>query len=140
MADTVVHLQQMVEILQALNVTLNQEQQLLCAGQVDAVHLQAVTLEKENQLANLRHLDQRRRDAATQPPYTDPQLAALWQTILTLTRQLHEMNQHNGELLNRHLSYNQQALGTLQSRHGQALYGPDGQTQSGLLNARKLRI
>lgn len=140
MADTVVHLQQMVEILQALNVTMTQEQQLLCAGQVDAVRLQAVTLEKENQLANLRHLDQRRRDAAPQPPYTDPQQAGLWQTILTLTRQLHEMNQHNGELLNRHLSYNQQAMGALQSRHGQALYGPDGQTQSGLLNARKLRI
>ncbi|MDA6078091.1 hypothetical protein O0544_23330 [Edwardsiella anguillarum] len=46
MADTLVHLQQMVENLQALNATLAQEQQLLCAGQVDAVRLQTVTLEK----------------------------------------------------------------------------------------------
>ncbi|ACY84065.1 flagellar export chaperone FlgN [Edwardsiella piscicida] len=140
MADTLVHLQQMVENLQALNATLAQEQQLLCAGQVDAVRLQTVTLEKENLLADLRHLDQRRRDDAAQPPYAEPQQAALWQTILTLTRQLHDMNQHNGDLLNRHLSHNQQALGTLKSRHGQTLYGPDGQTQSGLFNARKLRV
>nr|WP_252860718.1 flagellar export chaperone FlgN [Edwardsiella ictaluri] len=108
--------------------------------QVDAVRLQAVTLEKENLLADLRHLDQRRRDDVAQPPYADPQQAALWQTILTLTRQLHDMNQHNGNLLSRHLSHNQQALGTLKSRHGQTLYGPDGQTQSGLLNARRLRV
>lgn len=140
MAETLIHLQQMVETLQALNATLVQEQQLLCAGQVDAVHLQALTLEKENLLADLRHLDQRRRDTGEQPPYAAPQQAELWQTILTLTRQLHDMNQHNGELLNRHLSHNQQALGTLKSRHGQTLYGPDGQTQYGLLNARKLRI
>lgn len=140
MADTLVHLQQMVENLQALNATLAREQQLLCAGQVDAVRLQTVTLEKENLLADLRHLDQRRRDDAAQPPYAEPQQAALWQTILTLTRQLHDMNQHNGDLLNRHLSHNQQALGTLKSRHGQTLYGPDGQTQSGLFNARKLRV
>lgn len=50
------------------------------------------------------------------------------------------MNQHNGMLLNQHLTRNQGALDTLKSRHGQSLYGPDGQAQSGMITGRKLSI
>ena len=141
MPGTLDVLQQMLDTLNTLEVELENEQSLLCAGRVDAVRLQAATLEKENLLATLRHQEQHRHQTGDQAPYSEhSDLAPLWQTIMDLTQRLHDMNQHNGMLLNQHLTRNQGALDTLKSRHGQSLYGPDGQAQSGMITGRKLSI
>lgn len=46
MPGTLDVLQQMLDTLKTLEVELENEQSLLCAGRVDAVRLQAATLEK----------------------------------------------------------------------------------------------
>lgn len=68
MPGTLDVLQQMLDTLKTLEVELENEQSLLCAGRVDAVRLQAATLEKENLLATLRHQEQHRHQTGDQAP------------------------------------------------------------------------
>jgi len=61
----------------------------------------------------------------------NPQIAELWQQLLTLAENAQQLNQINGGLIDTRLRNNQQALAILQVAANQsALYGPDGQTQT----------
>lgn len=61
----------------------------------------------------------------------NPQIAKLWQQLLTLAENAKQLNQINGRLIDTRLRNNQQALALLQAAANQtALYGPDGQTQA----------
>ncbi len=61
----------------------------------------------------------------------NPQIAELWQQLLTLAENAQQLNQINGSMIDTRLRNNQQALAILQVAAKQsALYGPDGQTQS----------
>lgn len=60
-----------------------------------------------------------------------PQVAELWQRLLTLAGNAQQLNQINGGMIDTRLRNNQQALAVLQVAANQsALYGSDGQTQS----------
>jgi flagella synthesis protein FlgN len=60
-----------------------------------------------------------------------PQIAELWQQLLTLAENAQQLNQINGSMIDTRLRNNQQALAILQVAAKQsALYGPDGQTQT----------
>jgi len=60
-----------------------------------------------------------------------PQVAELWQRLLTLAENAQQLNQMNGSMIDTRLRNNQQALAVLQAAANQsALYGSDGQTQS----------
>ncbi len=137
----------MLEILQQLELTLAQEQELLSAGQVNAALLHRVTENKNEQLATLQHLDRQREalaaaSGADQPPYDGhPSLRAQWQTIAQLTENLNHHNYRNGLLLAQHLLLNQQMLAMLEQHQTQRrLYGPDGQARSGQLLGRKFSV
>ncbi|MHB1591862.1 MAG: flagella synthesis protein FlgN [Sulfuricella sp.] len=61
----------------------------------------------------------------------NPQIAELWQQLLTLAENAQQLNQINGNMIDTRLRNNQQALAILQVAANQsALYGPDGQTQA----------
>lgn len=61
----------------------------------------------------------------------NPQIAELWQQLLTLAENAQQLNQINGSMIDTRLRNNQQALAILQVAANQsALYGPDGQTQA----------
>ena len=61
----------------------------------------------------------------------NPQIVELWQQLLTLAENARQLNQINGSMIDTRLRNNQQALAILQAAAKQnALYGPDGQTQS----------
>lgn len=61
----------------------------------------------------------------------NPQIAELWQQLLTLAGNAQQLNQINGSMIDTRLRNNQQALAILQVAANQsALYGPDGQTQA----------
>ncbi|MBN3078983.1 flagellar export chaperone FlgN, partial [Pectobacterium brasiliense] len=55
-------------------------------------------------------------------------LSAYWQHVQELTRRFNDQNQHNGLLLSRHFAYTNEDINILKPRHGQGLYGPDGQS------------
>jgi flagella synthesis protein FlgN len=59
----------------------------------------------------------------------NPQIAELWQQLLTLAENAQQLNQINGSMIDTRLRNNQQALAILQEAANQsALYGPDGKT------------
>lgn len=61
----------------------------------------------------------------------NPQIAELWQQLLSLAENAQQLNQINGSMIDTRLRNNQQALAILQAAAKQStLYGPDGQTQS----------
>lgn len=61
----------------------------------------------------------------------NPQIVELWQQLLALAENARQLNQINGGMIDTRLRNNQQALAILQAAAKQnALYGPDGQTQS----------
>lgn len=61
----------------------------------------------------------------------NPQIAELWQQLLTLAENAQKLNQINGSMIDTRLRNNQQALAILQVAAKQStLYGPDGQTQA----------
>jgi flagella synthesis protein FlgN len=61
----------------------------------------------------------------------NPQIAELWQQLLTLAENAQQLNQINGSMIDTRLRSNQQALAILQAAANQsALYGPNGQAQT----------
>lgn len=120
-----------------MNTILSEEQTLLCAGHINSVALQKVTDTKSTTLATVQYLDKNRQEIENRlqlhAPYeSDAELFERWHAIQALTARLHDMNKHNGMLLNQHISYINEAIAILKPRHGQSLYGPDGQS-SGLV-------
>ncbi len=137
----------MMDVLQQLEISLLQEQDLLSAGEVNAALLHRVTENKNEQLATLQYLDRQResleKDTGTsRPPYDDnPALNEQWLTIMDITEQLKQNNYRNGLLLAQHLVLNQQMLTMLeQHQTRRLLYGPDGQACTGQVLGRKISV
>ncbi|MEH2920940.1 flagella synthesis protein FlgN [Samsonia erythrinae] len=136
-------LEQLLNNLRELDVVLSEEQTLLCAGHINGIALQQVTDKKTSLLATMQHLETHRHEVEAtlnlQAPYRDVEpLSAYWQQIQSLTSSLNDKNKHNGLLLNRHIAYTNEALNILKPRHGQGLYGPDGQAKSVTVGGRKI--
>lgn len=139
------NLDQQLELLESLKAVVAQEQQLLCSGRIQGIVLQGVTEQKSSILATLAYLDQTRltteKTVNIQAPYHQvAELAVRWQRMLELAESLQYSNLHNGLLLQQHIEYNTQALAVLNTRHGQSLYGPDGQSKGASLLGRKIGI
>lgn len=134
----------LLETLNALDIVLTEEHNLLCAGPLPGVALQRVTDNKSQLLATVNYLEQQRTEQehalGIRAPYDAiPPLAARWQQVQQLSQRLREKNQHNGLLLNRHLDHNTNALSVL-NKHNKTLYGPDGQSRAGSLLGRKIGV
>lgn len=91
----------------------------------------------------MQHLETRRHDIEStlklQAPYDGiEKLSAYWQQVQELTRRLNDQNKHNGLLLSRHIAYTNEAINILKPRHGQGLYGPDGQSKGVTVGGRKI--
>ncbi|MCW2474394.1 MULTISPECIES: flagella synthesis protein FlgN [unclassified Symbiopectobacterium] len=134
-----------LENLNQLSGILSEEQTLLCAGHINSVALQKVTDIKSATLATVQYLDKNRQEIEVrlqlQAPYeADTELFERWQAIQTLTASLHDMNKHNGMLLNQHINYTNEAIAILKPRHGQSLYGPDGQSAGLVVGGRKINL
>ncbi|MFI8415788.1 flagella synthesis protein FlgN [Serratia sp. NPDC078593] len=137
-------LDMLLETLNALDIVLTEEHNLLCAGSLPGVALQRVTDNKSQLLATVNYLEQQRTERehalGIRAPYDAiPALAARWQQVQQLSQRLREKNQHNGLLLNQHLDHNTNALSVL-NKHNKTLYGPDGQSRAGSLLGRKIGV
>ncbi|ASN86240.1 flagella synthesis protein FlgN [Pectobacterium versatile] len=136
-------LDQLLSNLRELDVVMSEEQTLLCAGHINSIALQQVTEKKTSLLATMQHLEARRHETEStlklQAPYDGiEKLSAYWQQVQELTRRLNDQNQHNGLLLSRHIAYTNEAINILKPRHGQGLYGPDGQSKGVTVGGRKI--
>ncbi|WP_047710076.1 flagella synthesis protein FlgN [Pectobacterium atrosepticum] len=134
---------QLLNNLRELDAVMSEEQTLLCAGHINSIALQQVTENKTSLLATMQHLENQRHGAESilqlQAPYDDIEpLSAYWQQVQELTRRLNDQNKHNGLLLNRHIAYTNEAINILKPRHGQGLYGPDGQSKGVTVGGRKI--
>ncbi|MGL9720764.1 flagella synthesis protein FlgN [Symbiopectobacterium sp.] len=134
-----------LDTLDQLNTILSEEQTLLCAGHINSVALQKVTDTKSATLATVQYLDKNRQEIENRlqlhAPYeSDAELFERCQAIQALTAHLHDMNKHNGMLLNQHISYTNEAIAILKLRHGQTLYGPDGQSSGLVVGGRKINL
>ncbi|QHQ16057.1 flagellar biosynthesis protein FlgN [Pectobacterium parmentieri] len=136
-------LEQLLNNLHDLDTVMSEEQTLLCAGHINNIALQQVTENKTSLLATMQYLENRRHETESilklQAPYDGiVQLAAYWQQVQELTRRLNDQNKHNGLLLSRHIAYTNEAIDILKPRHGQGLYGPDGQSKGMTVGGRKI--
>nr|WED69147.1 flagellar export chaperone FlgN [Pectobacterium colocasium] len=136
-------LEQLLHNLRELDAVMSDEQTLLCAGHINSIALQQVTEKKTSLLATMQHLEARRHEAESalklQAPYDGiEKLSACWQQVQELTRRLNNQNKHNGLLLSRHIAYTNEAINILKPRHGQGLYGPDGQSKGVTVGGRKI--
>ncbi|ACX87646.1 flagellar biosynthesis protein FlgN [Pectobacterium parmentieri] len=136
-------LEQLLNNLHDLDTVMSEEQTLLCAGHINNIALQQVTENKTSLLATMQYLENRRHETESilklQAPYDGiVQLSAYWQQVQELTRRLNDQNKHNGLLLSRHIAYTNEAIDILKPRHGQGLYGPDGQSKGMTVGGRKI--
>ncbi|MCP9675018.1 flagella biosynthesis chaperone FlgN [Escherichia fergusonii] len=133
-------LDQMTTVLNELKVVMDNEQQQLCMGHINGSLLQRITEEKSSLLATLDYLEQqRRREQLTQQSANDDH-AQRWQVITEKTRQLRELNQHNGWLLEDQIVRNQQALEVLKPHQEPTLYGANGQASSPHRGGKKFSV
>ncbi|MCL2895299.1 flagella synthesis protein FlgN [Brenneria tiliae] len=121
------------DALRQLDEILTQEQQVLSAGNVNAAFLHRLTENKNEQLSTLDHFDKLRiqmeQTLSINAPYElHPELNESWLAIQSQTRNLSQNNHRNGLLLEQHLKHTQDALGFLEKKSQQNLYGPDGQS------------
>ncbi|MDX5630697.1 MULTISPECIES: flagellar export chaperone FlgN [unclassified Brenneria] len=138
-------LDKLLHNLNDLQQVMSDEQAQLCAGHINSSALQQVTEKKSSLLATMQYLETCRHEEESlkklQAPYDDMEaLAERWQQIQQLTKSLRNKNQHNGMLLNQHISHTDKALEILKPRHGQSLYGPDGQAKGANYSGRKISI
>ena len=108
-------LDQMSAVLNDLKTVMDQEQQHLSMGQINGSQLQWITEQKSSLLATLDYLEQ-------------------------LRKQLRQMNQHNGWLLEGQIERNQQALEMLKPHQEPTLYGANGQTSTTHRGGKKISI
>jgi len=145
MNDFIKTMNTLVEVLQSLDVVLNQEQTLLCAGRVNGIALQTITEQKSSLLTTVDYLDAQRRQhdkrLKQNAPYSRlPEIAQQWKKVVEISEKLSRMNQHNGLLINKQLDYNTQALAVLSANNTQNFYGPNGQTKPLGQSVRKISI
>jgi flagella synthesis protein FlgN len=137
------------QTLEALVAVLEREQQALIHADTDT--LTALLAEKQplvNQMntygaarnkalaaAGLAADDTGMRAALAQA--ADAQAEAHWNRLLELTARAKELNRVNGVLINKQLTHTQGAINALNPQgSGNAVYGPDGQSQAGFGNRR----
>ncbi|MES2150405.1 MAG: flagellar protein FlgN [Pseudomonadota bacterium] len=125
---------------------MKQEQQLLVSA--DTEGLTAITPQKSQlivqmgQLASQRHQTLGSLGCAAQDAgmetwldhANDPASLALWQDLLSLTREAKELNRVNGMLINKQLQHNQTIINAMRTPANAAetgFYGPSGQAVSG---------
>ncbi|MEC5318469.1 flagellar export chaperone FlgN [Brenneria populi subsp. brevivirga] len=138
-------LEKLLHNLDELQQVMSDEQIQLCAGAINSDALQQVTEKKSSLLATIQYLEQCRHEEESakglQAPYDEiSAMAERWQNVQLLTKKLRDKNQHNGLLLNQHISHIDKALQVLKPRHGQSLYGPDGQAKGASISGRKISI
>lgn len=134
-----------LDALRAFVALLEQEQESLVAGQVDAL---LGLIEQKSVLATRLGDCSTRREAAlgqmglpagragmeawlaSAPPAAESRQQ--WNELLPLAATARELNELNGKLIGTRLQHNQQALTALLGAAEQAMtYGPDGHTQLG---------
>lgn len=135
-------LQQELSALERFVALLQQEQDALVAGNVDA--LLALSQDKLGKAEQLNALGKQRvtrlqqagysGDSAGMTAWLDDKPAIqqqTWERLLELAREAQRLNQTNGKLIQTHLQHNQQALNTLLGAANQAgTYGADGQARA----------
>ncbi|EYD85549.1 flgN family protein [Escherichia coli 1-176-05_S3_C2] len=131
-------LDQMSAVLNELKMVMDQEQQHLSMGQINGSQLQWTTEQKSSLLATLDYLEQLRRQ--TLDTVNSDEIAQRWQEITVKTQQLHQLNQHNGWLLEGQIERNQQALEMLKPHQEPTLYGANGQTSTSHRGSKKISI
>jgi flagella synthesis protein FlgN len=144
-SDLVKNLEAEIRTYQAFIQVLQTEQDALVQGDVDPllelaqiksekVVLLSQLAEKRTRFLSARGCAQEHGGMAKwlqQRNEDNPQIAELWQQLLSLAENAQQLNQINGTMIDTRLRNNQQALAILQTAAKQsALYGPDGQTQS----------
>lgn len=115
------------------------EEENICLAQGDATKLPPLAERKEALTQRLDHLAQARSawlpdDASAQRELLEGSgaLAKAWQSLKQAAKRAAELNQLNGQIINRRLNNTRDALAILQQASGQnATYGPDGQPQGG---------
>ena len=120
------------------------EQAFLVAADING--LQSITEKKAKVVAQVSELAQQRHHALAMAGFAPEEqnmqawlasinqdnVSAAWQQLLAITKAAKELNRVNGILVNKQLSYNQNALNTLQApihaETGGNFYGPNGQS------------
>jgi len=124
-------LESLYQVLASLGHIINEEQRQLMAATPDSRRLISLSEDKQALLVTLTFVEQQRSEAehalGIAPPYAEhPSLAARWQQIAPLARQLAEQNQHTALMLNQQLAWTEQVLNVLHPLQAQRFYGPDG--------------
>ena len=144
-SDLVKNLEAEIRTYQAFIQVLQTEQDALIQGDIDPL-LELAQIKSEKVVLLSQLAENRTRFLSTrgcaqehggmakwllQRNGDNPQIAELWQQLLSLAEKARQLNQINGSMIDTRLRNNQQALAILQTAAKQsALYGPDGQTLS----------
>ncbi len=150
--DPMSSLQEEHQALANLIELMKVEQAYLVAADMDGV--QSITEQKSRVVAQISKLAQQRHRALAMAGFAPEEqnmqawlasinqdkVNAAWQDLLTITKAAKELNRVNGILVNKQLSWNQQALETLQAPiradTGGSFYGPNGQSTTSSSNRR----
>ncbi len=119
---------------------LNEEQAHLVAADIKG--LVAVTEQKSQVVSRISALTMQRYSRLAQAGYKameggmrawldatphDARCDAEWAELLKLAQSVKSLNNTNGILIGKHLTYNQNALNILRGTRATGFYGPDGQ-------------
>lgn len=121
---------QMAEVLKSLEIVMQAEQEQLSAGQINGSALQRLTEDKSSLLATLDYLDTLRLAEQKVATAVSAEITAQWQVMQQQIQQLHQMNQHNGWLLEYQQEHTERALAILKPHQAPDFYGADGQAKS----------
>lgn len=142
--DPMTSLQQEHQALANLVELMKIEQAHLVASDIDGIA--AITEQKAKIVAQVSELAQQRHRAlaiagfapeeknmqAWLASINQEKVSAAWEQLLSITRAAKELNRVNGILVNKQLSYNQNAInalqGPIQTEQGGNFYGPNGQS------------
>ncbi|OTA17377.1 flagella synthesis protein FlgN [Xenorhabdus vietnamensis] len=139
-------LEQQSAYLNSLSQTMAEEQRILSEGFIEANHLHRVTEQKTFLLSALDHAERKRQQLnetlKINAPYADyERLAVLWSQISQTIERIHDLNSHNGFLLDQHIELNSKAIAFLKSHHSPSLYGADGQARhNSALSGHKISV
>lgn len=150
--DPMTSLRQEHQALASLVELMKVEQGYLVASDIDG--LQSITEQKAKIVAQVSELAQQRHRALAIAGFAPEEknmqawlssinqenVSAAWEQLLSITKAAKELNRVNGILVNKQLSYNQNALEALQapiqSKVGSNFYGPNGQSTTFNSNRR----
>ena len=138
-------LQEEITLTSQLVDILKREQAHLIAADING--LKAVTEEKSQVVSKISALTAQRYHALKLAGFdameggmrawikSSKQLAEVdqaWANLLQLAQTVKNLNNTNGLLIGKHITYNQNALNVLQGTRATGFYGPDGQTTNKL--------